>query len=162
MIWTLTISLALIIFQLMVSWQHWFWFFFFNSRNEAEFYFVVISHQSQGEKSLKVHLEVCSDTTVSPNLSFIVSRSVMHSFSGNSKWSYCAHSCWWALANPAADAPLPSLLPDCNFPTIPKRGTGRDRAITLHFLTILHIFWYFKDTKELFRATLLIFATLLE
>lgn len=86
-------------------------------------------------------------------LLLFASLSVMHSFSGKSTWSGSAHSCSWVLVNPATGAPLPLLLQDLNFIRMLK---GRDRETALIFLTILYVFWYFKDTTELLGVAWLI------
>lgn len=57
------------------------------------------------------------------------------------------------LVNPATGAPLPPLLQDLNFIRMLK---GRNRETALIFLTILYVFWYFKDTTELLGVARLI------
>lgn len=153
-IWTLAISLALIIFQLMVSWQHWFWFFFFGNRNEAGLYFIVLSHQSREEKYICLqryyslpecklycylhHFQLC---TVLVGKVYGVGVHAAVQDAGKS-----CHRC-----------SIPSFVAGLSFYQGTEReAAGRDRETAPGFLIMLNVFWDFKDTTELLGVAWLI------
>lgn len=136
----------------MVSWQHWFWIFC--NRNEAGFYFIVLSHQSRGEKYICVqryyslperklycylhHFQLC---TILVGKVYEVGVHAAVQDAGKS-----CHRC-----------SLPFFVTGPSFYQGTERGaTGRDRETALGFLIMLDAFWDLKDTTELLGVTWLI------